>query len=65
MSLTTGRYWIRPLEKDDMTSKPVRGITITKAGKLVKKPPRMAGHERKRLEGKAKSLEKRWRAKAK
>jgi ribosomal protein S30 len=48
-----------------MTSKPVRGITITKDGKVKSKPPRMAGHERKRIEGKAKSLEKRWRAKSK
>lgn len=48
-----------------MTSKTVRGITVTADGKIKQRPPRMAGHERKRIEGKAKSLEKRWRAKSK
>lgn len=48
-----------------MTSKPVRGITITADGKVKKRPPRMAAHERKRIEGKAKSLEKRWKVKGK
>ena len=48
-----------------MTSKTVTGYRLDAKGKLVKKAPRMAAHERKRIEGKAKSLEKRWKAKSK
>jgi len=48
-----------------MTSKTVRGITITKDGKVKSKPPRMAGHERKRLEGKAKREAAAWQKKSK
>jgi hypothetical protein len=48
-----------------MTTKPIKGYRLDAKGKLVKRPPRMAAHERKRIEGKAKSLEKRWKGKGK
>lgn len=48
-----------------MTSKTVRGITIGKDGKVKKRPPRMAGHERKRLEGKAKREAAQWEKRSK
>lgn len=47
-----------------MTSKTVRGITITADGKIKKRPPRMAAHERKRIEGKAKREAAAWKKKS-
>ena len=63
MSLLDGKYWITPTRRQEVATALGKAFKV-KDGK-IKKAPRMAGHERKRLEGKAKSLEKRWRAKAK
>lgn len=46
-----------------MTTKPIAGYRL-KDGKLVKKPPRMAAHERKRIEGKAKREAAAWQKKS-
>ena len=64
MSLGSGRFWIIPTRRQEVATALGKSFKLGKDGK-VKKAPRMAGHERKRLEGKAKSLEKRWRAKSK
>ena len=64
MSLLDGKYWITPTRRQEVATALGKAFKV-KDGKVKSKAPRMAAHERKRLEGKAKSLEKRWSAKSK
>jgi hypothetical protein len=47
-----------------MTTKPITGYRF-KDGKLIKKPPRLAAGQRKKIEGKAARLAKAWASRSK